>query len=112
MIKIPTPTLSWASHKVSLDNKTYDFTFRWNSIQGVWQLDIYLNKSPVILGEALMPTNPLFYGKPIKNFEHGLLMVLRNIETKEPLGRDNLGVSKTYTLYYVSNEEMDEIING
>jgi hypothetical protein len=112
MIIIPTPTQSFASHKVSLAGLTYDFTFRYNTFQGMWYLDIYLNNAAVILGQALLPTNVLFYGKPIKNFDHGVLMVLRNVDTTEPLGRDNLGVSKLYSLYYLSNEEWNEILNG
>lgn len=112
MIKIPTPTTAYASHKVSLSGKTYDFTFRYNSYSGVWYLDIYLNGTSVILGQALLNRNPLFYGKPVKNFDHGILMVIKSTDVPDPLGRDNLGVSKIYTLYYIPNEELDTILNG
>jgi hypothetical protein len=38
-------------------------------------------------------------------------MVIKNTDVPDPLGRDNLGVSKIYTLYYIPNEELDTILN-
>ncbi len=109
MIKIPSPTVSYADHKVSLAGKTYKFIYRWNSIASVWMLDIYLNDTPVRTGNTLLPLSALFYAKPITNFDHGVLVVLPNINTKEKLGRNKLGINKTYTLYYFSNEEWEAL---
>jgi len=112
MIKIPTPSESFASQKVSLAGKTYEFVFRYNAYADVWQLDIFLNKQAVITGQSLVVSSPLFYAKPIKNFDHGVLLVLRNSESKERLGRNNLGLNKLYSLYYYSNAEWEELQNG
>ncbi len=109
MIKIPSPTSAYAEHKVPLAGVTYSFVYRWNGTAAVWMLDIYLNNSPVILGQALLPQSALFYGKPITNFDHGALVVLPNVNTTEKLGRDNLGINKLYTLYYISNKELEEL---
>jgi len=108
MIKIPSPTSSYAEHKVSLAGVTYSFVYKWNATAAVWMLDIYLNNAPVILGQALLHLSVLFYGKPITNFDHGILVVLSNTDTKEKLGRNNLGINKPYTLYYFSNKELEE----
>jgi hypothetical protein len=109
MIKIPSPTSAYADHKVSLAGVTYSFVYRWNGVAAVWMLDIYLNNTPVILGQALLSQSALFYAKPIPNFTHGVLIVLPNTKTKERLGRDNLGINKLYTLYYFSNKELEEL---
>ena len=105
MIILPTPSSTWVTHKASLAGKTYKLTYRFNELIQRWFLDIYLNEVAVILGEMIIEGSPLFYGKPIKNFEHGIITPVRNIEGTAPIGKDNLGIDKEYSLYYLSNEE-------
>lgn len=105
MIILPTPTLEWASHKASLAGKTYKFTYRFSEYNQRWMLDIYLNDEVVILGQMIIEGSPLFYAKPIKNFEHGVIVPIRNVDSAKTIGRDNLGIDKEFSLYYLSNEE-------
>lgn len=105
MIALPTPSSDWATHKASLAGKTYKLTYRFNSYNQRWMLDIYLDEVSVSLGNMIIEGSPLFYAQPIKNFEHGVLLPLRNINGKTTIGRDNLGIGKEFTLYYLTNEE-------
>lgn len=109
MITLPTPTNSWTTHKASLAGKTYTFTYRFNSIAERWFLDIYLDDEEVITGQMIIEGSILFYGNPIKNFEHGKIVPVRNRETTNPIGRNNLGIGKEYSLYYLSNEEWADV---
>jgi len=109
MIKIPAPQGAFSSSKVALAGVSYDFTFRYNSYAKIWQLDIHLNKTPVILGESLVPLSPLFYGEEIKGFNHGGLVLVSNVETAEPCGLNNLGIDRDYTLIYITNEEWADV---
>ena len=111
MIVFPTPSSSWAEHKVSLAGKTYSFVFKFNSYQQRWMLDIYLDGIPVILGQMIVENFNLFYGKPIKNFDHGILATVRNFEGKSKLSRDNFGIDKEFSLLYLSNEEWENAGN-
>lgn len=109
MIIIPTPTVTYASSKVSLSGQTYTFTFRFNSVAQRWFLDIDLDSIPVIHGQMLIEGVPLFYGKPIKNFDHGLLLLLRNNDVGGTVGRNNLGIDKEFSLVYITNEEWENV---
>ena len=109
MIIIPTPAASYASHKISLAGKTYNFVFRFNSLMQRWMLDIYLNEVEVILGQGIIEGSPLFYAEPIVNFEHGILIPVRNVNTTNPVGRDNLGIGKEYSLIYLTMEEWENV---
>lgn len=109
MIILPTPTSSWVTHKASLAGKTYKLTYRFNEYQQRWMLDIYLNDTPVILGQMIIEGSILFYGKPIKDFDHGVIVPLRNREGTSKIGKDNLGIDKEFSLYYLSNEEWADV---
>ena len=67
MITLPTPFAEWIDHRVSLAGKTYKFTYRFNQYSQRWLVDIYLDTTPVILGQMIVEGSPLFYAKPIKN---------------------------------------------
>ncbi len=111
MIILPTPSSTWAEHRVSLAGKTYVFEFKFNSLQERWMVDIYLDGTPVILGQMIVEDFELFYGKPITNFDHGVLTTVRNFEGKSKLGRDNFGIDKEFSLLYLSNEEWENAGN-
>lgn len=105
MITLPAPSSEWTTHKVSLAGKIYKFTYKFNQFNQRWFLDIYLDDVPVILGQMIVEGSPLFYAKPIKNFDHGVLLPLRNRKATTVIGRDNLGTDKEFSLYYLRNEE-------
>lgn len=105
MILIPTPDLPYSEVVVSLDNKTYTFIYRYVSLTNIVLVDIYLNNTPLVLGEALEPFSPLFYNKPIEGFNHGVLVVLSRRETTSKCTLGTIGIDKDYTLVYLTNKE-------
>lgn len=109
MIKIPHSKTSYGSVKPSLSGLSYTFTYRYNTLSETWSLDIYLNDTPIINGETLTPYSFLFYGQPIPNFTHGKLILLPNIDNARACGINNIGIGKEYTLYYISNEEYENV---
>lgn len=109
MLFLAGPESTHAENKVALGGVTYTFTYRYNTYNKRWALDIRLNGKDVILGESLIEGSPLFYGKDILDFSHGVLTVVRTRDTKSPCGLSNLGVGKEYILTYITNEELQYV---
>ena len=106
MLQIPTPETPYSKIKVALNGVSYDFHYRYNFTADYWTLDIYLNDTPIVLGEALLSNSPLMNGTPRVNFQKGILIVFRNNpRVKSKVTLDNLGIGKDYTLYYLDEED-------
>lgn len=116
---IPTPEGGNTSQEVALGGITYTFKYTFNSTDERWRLDILLSGEPLISGMKVMETtDPLatvkfdvsLTGKyDIPDFNHGELFCFNIKSTSEPVGIDNLGISKDYTITYLTNEEIQEI---
>lgn len=106
MIVLPIPESTWSDVDVALGGVTYTFTYRYNDFSKRWSVDIYLNKVPVSLGNIIMEYGLFHNGKPIVNFDHGVIGCFPAREGVTDLaGRYNIGLEKDYWLAYLTNQE-------
>lgn len=102
MIKINIPDSSWSEARMSLGDRLYDVVFKFNSRDNRWRIDIFYRGQPVIRGLKLMENLPVMYRYLLDNWEDGSdLIPVRMKETDDPVGRDNLGLGKTYELFFI-----------
>ncbi len=107
MKRIPVPTVSFANTTTTLNGSSYNLTFRWNEVRNRWKLDIYDSSfNPVLLGITLIEGQNLtgYYSYASKVMD-GFLFIAKLTNSDEPVGRNNIGINKTYELVYVSNDE-------
>lgn len=112
-IEIPVPDLSVSEINITLSGISYDFVFRENSREnsresGRLYLDIYINDSLLKGGIKIMENQPLIARYVLDDFLHGELFCLRKTNTLNEVVRSNIGLSKDYGLYYLTNEELEE----
>jgi hypothetical protein len=108
-LSLPVSQASWSTQNISLSGTDYTFIYSYNTRDERWRFDIYLNEEPVILGIKIVE-NQIFLGKYLlPDFNHGDIACLRVKDDGLPVGRDNLGIDKSYELVYFTNEEIAEI---
>lgn len=107
---IRVPTSAYHTQRVTLNEISYEVTFKYNTSDKYWYIDISLTGGEIlILGRKVMPNQNLTgrypYEKPL---EGGDLWCLRRIVDFSDVGRNNFGIGKTYQLVWLSDEEMIE----
>lgn len=107
-LKLPVPQASWSSQNITLGGLDYNFIYSYNTRDGRWRFDIYLNQEPVILGIKVVEEQLFLRNYLLSSFDHGDIACLRVKEDGLPVGRDNLGQGKSYELVYFTNEELGE----
>lgn len=105
-IKLPVPDASWSQTSISLGGESYDITYRYNERDHRWRMDIYQEDTPVKLGLKIVEWTPVLSYLHLDAFNHGEIICVRNKADPNPVGRDNLGIGKSYELMYISNNEI------
>jgi hypothetical protein len=110
MLYLPTPPYAYSEVKVSLGGQEYALEYTFNEIDESWYLSIYLNDEPLKLGLKIVENVFLVYRYRIEEFDHGDIVCSRQTTNPNfsPLGRNNLGIGKEYTLVYFTNAELRE----
>lgn len=107
MRKISTPSISYATRKVSLNGETYNLTFRYNERTQRWKLDVASDDFvPIVNNLTLMEDEILNYHLTLPELGDGLFIVNKSRETSLPCGRDNLGLNKDYELLFSTSAEL------
>ena len=108
-LRIPISDAAWSENSFSLDGQNYTFEFYFNDkVDSRWRFNIYLNNVPVIEGVKIVE-NQLFLSQyDLENFNHGDIGCFRVKSDYSPVGRNNLGIDKSYELLYLTNEEVLE----
>ena len=111
-VSITIPDSSNFNMEVTLSGETYNFRLHFNGVIGRYLLDIARQEVSIIEGllmiEGTSPT--LKYDLPL--LSSGELMVVQMKKDSQGCGRDNFGNGKSYELVYVTNEEIEEVINN
>lgn len=109
MQRIPLPVIAYSDIEVTLSGVRYLFTYRYNSRNLRWRVDIRDSDNEyVVKGLSLIEeTSPTAHLRCI-SLNEGLLVVVRLNADLEPAGRDNLGINKNYEFVYVTNAELAE----
>lgn len=107
MIKINIPDSSWSESRMSLDGRLYTIEFRHNSRDDRWRLDIYYQGEPVIRGLKLMENQEVTDRYILDNWNpNTYLIAVRMKNTLNLINRDNLGINKTYELYFIEDGDV------
>ena len=106
-VSLNVPVEPSAFYSVSIEQKPYQFTFRWQRRTQAWYLTVETS-SGVFLSKSvkLVPNSPLFrqnlhLGPSGQLFVHKAI----NDSTQIP-GRNNIGPSKDFNLIYFTAEEL------
>jgi hypothetical protein len=105
---------SYYSQRVSLSNSLFNLTFKFNSVNKSWYIDIssVSGRNKHLTGLMVVPNQNLTGRYLVDELSGGNLWCIKNSNTKEPLGFDNFGDEKDYRLYWIpSNEEKELGIN-
>jgi hypothetical protein len=106
MLSIPVPDSASSKQDVALGGINYTFTFTFNSRDSRWRFDLDINEEVVISGIKVMENQDFLKRYALEDFDHGEIFCIRIKEDGKDVGRDNLGVDKSYELIYVTNEEL------
>lgn len=107
MIRIPVPTVSYATVQISLSGESYALTFRFNERMKRWKLDISeADGTPVWNGITLIEGTIPVAHLILDNFPEGVLGVFQVEADGKPAGRDNLGIGDSYELVYADVAEL------
>lgn len=113
-LEIFVPDSSYADQRVSLDGSVFTFEYKFNVRNNNWYLNIYdiQKNTALIRGLAIKPNQNLTGRYLIDGLTEGSIWCIRTKGSKEPIGRDNLGIGKAYGLFYISDSSsLGSIIN-
>ena len=105
LIKIPNSPES--TQILSLSGVEYNLRLTFNTADKHWRLDIRdLDSNEIVSGLKIMPNQNLTWRyKYLENMPAGNIYCIRQKNDFSAVGRDNLGVDKTYTLVYLTEAE-------
>lgn len=102
---------SYSETRISLNNKIFYITLRWNTREGAWYMDLLdVNKQilPFMEGVKLtFGTIPTLKLTP--DVLGGNLYITNNDNSLDEIGRNNFGQGKKYELVYLSIAEELEL---
>ncbi len=104
---IKVPTTSYESQETVIGSQTFNLLFKYNASDAAWYItirDTALN--PLVAGIKVMPNQNLTRAYSYLNiFEDGDIWCRRSSATRDPIGRNNLGVGLSYELVWISSQE-------
>lgn len=108
---IKIPNSAWHSQDVTVSGVLLDLTFKYNTSDESWYVDIANPSGASILdGLKVMPNQSLTQRYSYTNgLPDGNLWCIRRKNDLSAVSRDNLGIGKTYELWWVSSEEEKEL---
>lgn len=107
---IKTPDSAWHSQDVTLSGRTYTITQKWNIRDNSWYIDIERPTGEALYGLKVMPMQNLTGRYKYKSFlDGGSLWCMRVKQDFSPITRDNLGVGKIYELWWLTDQEAEEL---
>ncbi|PUB40056.1 hypothetical protein C8K58_11442 [Pseudomonas sp. GV047] len=93
---------------ISLEGKSYQFTFYWNERCSQWQVDLRQDdQTPLVLGYALVPQYPMMLDYTLE--EYGLtgyfLLLPINSTISNKITESSNIMSEFFSLFYVYNTD-------
>lgn len=107
-LNIPVPSSPFASQTVLLGNTVITMTFKFNTVNNSWYIDLFDSEGVKIkTGIKVIGNQDLTTRYSLENLPDGRLMCLNNKKTPNPVGRNNFGVGEEYELIWVSESELN-----
>lgn len=112
MLEIVVPDSAWSQQQITLGGDTFNIVFKFNNRDKGWRFDLFdLDDNEIISGIKIMPDQSLIerYKSTITSLPTGAIMCVKVKESDlTELGRNNLGVDKTYRLLWLTDAEVEE----
>ena len=105
-LTIDTPNAAWSEQNLTLGGVKYTFIYQYNARDSRWRFDIFLSGSTIITGVKVMENQFLLSRYVLPDFDHGDIACVNFEDDGKPVGRDNLGLGKPYSLQYYTNDEI------
>ena len=105
------PSSSHSTQVVTLDNRVFTLEIKWNSRNEGWYISLYdaQETQTFISGVKVEPNQNLTARYDIPNLTRGNIFCLRTKNTDDVLNRDNFGVGKDYSLFYMRNDTFEGV---
>lgn len=100
---------------VILGGRTYNLLFKFNDSDKSWYISLRDSfKNDLLSGIKILPNQNLTEVFSYKDLLlGGNIWCLKSKATKEPLGLDNLGIDKSYELFWLTTEDEEALdVNG
>lgn len=112
MLEITVPDTSYSTQRVNINNTVYNLQLSFNSKDSAWYLDLFdINEVAILQSKKLQWGSSVTSRYILARFQSGALFVLNRDLRDEPITRNNFGEGKTFSLVWVSNEEL-ELLNA
>lgn len=110
MLLINNPDHPNSKQTVTLGDSLVTLYFKYNSRNKSWYIDIKdsTDTDAIIDGIKVMPNQNLTGRYILNDLAGGNLWCIRNTQDYTSIDRDNLGEDKTYSIYWVTDEEEAE----
>lgn len=104
---IKVPDAPESTQTLSLSGVEYNIRLTFNTVDKHWRLDIRdLDLNEIVSGLKVMPNQNLTWRyRYIESMPAGSIYCMRQKNDFSDVGRDNLGVDKTYVLIYLTETE-------
>lgn len=115
-LEIPVPNTAWSEVIVTLAGLEYTFEFRFNerlgNDEGRWTIDLKDADGNILISGLTLIEDMLLFNYTSIGFDHGDVLCLRSGNTEDIASRYNTGFGKDYILLYLTNEEIQDYLNG
>ena len=108
-VVLPTPITANETQRVSLNNILYDITYRYNTRDERWRIDLAVQGETFVTGIKVMENQLLLGQFLLSEYIQGELFCVRNEDDDNPVGRDNFGLGKAYELLYLTPDEVNNL---
>tara|TARA_R110000851_G_scaffold213_2_gene730 strand:- start:861 stop:1214 length:354 start_codon:yes stop_codon:yes gene_type:complete len=112
-VEIPVPSIPYSEVNVTLAGVSYDIVFRESTREqdesgsGRLYFDIYTEDSLVKAGVKVMENQSLLARYLLDGFLTGDILCLSKVENNTTIATlANVGLNKSYGLFYLTNEEL------
>lgn len=108
---IKIPNSAWHTQDITVGGELIRLTLKYNTSDEMWYLDLANASGNTLLnGVKVMPNQSLTKRyKATVSLPDGNLWCVRRKNDFSPPSRDNLGIGKTYELWWISSNEEEEI---
>jgi len=106
-VKIKIENNTYFEQDVVLSGQSLLLELKFNTSDEAWYLTVSdPSSNPIMAGLKIMPNQNITGRYPyLEGLPSGNIWCLRVQQSKEPLGRDNLGFDKIYELVWLTSEE-------
>lgn len=108
---IKVPNSAWHTQEISVEGSLLNITFKYNTADAGWYISLSTINDNLILGDTKVMPNQSLTGryKYLEGLPSGNLWCVRRKNDFSPISRDNLGIGKTYELWWLSAAEEEEV---